>query len=392
MASPTCIVRTVAGFNERGFKDGPAMLARFCFPSHVCVGLNNEIYVADTGNNCVRMLSDDNLVATVAGCGAPGYRNGVGAAVMFNRPMGLAVRHNGDILVCDTNNHCIRVICAKGDSIATLYGCKSSPRFLDGLRCRFNQPTKIVVNAEGDTYITDNGNERIRFVNKKTSVASTIMPSGSDSMAHNHSGRDVCSNLSGLCMDHEKRLWFFNSVRPKQLLTSQISTSSFGLFCMYREATQTQKSVLPGLMRSMYEKSYLADIVFSVRSKTFSAHICVLVSRSDYFQNMFRDDTGFCEFLRERKHLEYPDFCPDAFELFLVYVYTNEVGNVKNVNTLVQLCVIADYFCEEGLRMIALSRLESLISLLNILDLVRQDSVKNISCLRKVCFTFISKN
>lgn len=100
-------VGTVAGapFAAPGFSDGVATAARFRSPRGVAVGPNGTIYVADTGNNAVRLIHPSRAVVTLAGGAAPGARDGPGAAALLWGPVALAVSTDGFVVyVADTGN------------------------------------------------------------------------------------------------------------------------------------------------------------------------------------------------------------------------------------------------------------------------------------------------
>jgi len=133
--NPQGYVYTHAGSTsgDSGFTDGPASSARFKLPEDVAVDNEGYTYVADTGNHAIRMIRPDGTTSTIAGTGADGYADGVGASAKFSFPSGVAVwydwqwwkkpnpidedstiwkNHNGTLalFVADTGNHRIRKI------------------------------------------------------------------------------------------------------------------------------------------------------------------------------------------------------------------------------------------------------------------------------------------
>ncbi len=92
-----------------GFRDGPLEDALFNYPKDIKFDNNGNMFVADYGNNCIRMVSADNIVTTVAGQpGIPGYKDGGPVESLFNQPWGVAVNEQGDIYIADWNNARIR--------------------------------------------------------------------------------------------------------------------------------------------------------------------------------------------------------------------------------------------------------------------------------------------
>src|SRR5215204_6295690 len=127
--SPDGNVTTLAGGSE-GFADGAGTSASFNTPSALALGPDGNLYVADTGNNRIRKITGDGKVSTVAGDGTAGYVDGPVATAQFNGPIGLTVSGDGDIYVADTYNDVIRMITTEGQ-VTTIAG-GGTPGYADG--------------------------------------------------------------------------------------------------------------------------------------------------------------------------------------------------------------------------------------------------------------------
>ncbi|NGM66468.1 IPT/TIG domain-containing protein [Sphingobacterium sp. SGR-19] len=91
------------------FRDGPLEEALFNYPKDIKFDNDGNMFVADYGNHCIRMVSADNIVTTVAGQpGTPGYKDGGPIESLFNQPWGVAVNEQGDIYIADWTNARIR--------------------------------------------------------------------------------------------------------------------------------------------------------------------------------------------------------------------------------------------------------------------------------------------
>ncbi len=107
---------TLAGAGSRGYIDGTggrSGTTRFNGPNGVGVDVSGNVYVADSGNNRIRKIAPDGTTTTLTGNGTTGYVDGTGGptgTTEFFRPFGLGVDANGNIYVADTNNHRIRKI------------------------------------------------------------------------------------------------------------------------------------------------------------------------------------------------------------------------------------------------------------------------------------------
>ncbi len=157
------IVSTFAGAQE-GFADGLAGAAAFNTPSGMAIDGAGNIYVADTGNNAIRKITPQGTVSTLAGDGKAGYRDGAAAQARFNGPIGVAVDSTGKVYVADTYNDRIRVISTDG-SVSTIAG-GDRPGYQDGLAMEalFDTPCSLVVNAQGEILVADSRNNAIRKI------------------------------------------------------------------------------------------------------------------------------------------------------------------------------------------------------------------------------------
>ena len=168
------VVSTYAGSGLAGFVNataGNALTARFLFPSGVAVDSGGNVYVADSGNHCIRKISASGAVSTLAGAGGAGFSDGPAASAQFNAPLAVAAA-GGQVYVADTGNHAIRVIAADG-SVFTLAG-NGSAGFFDGAggSAQFASPTGIAVDGSGIAYVADRNNHRIRRIDSAGQVSS----------------------------------------------------------------------------------------------------------------------------------------------------------------------------------------------------------------------------
>jgi hypothetical protein len=95
--------------NVVGWNDGAALDAEFNTPNQITVDREGNLYVADAGNHCIRMISPEGIVTTPIGIhGQPGYMDGDPEVALLNYPTGVAVDRNGDVYIVDSNNKCVR--------------------------------------------------------------------------------------------------------------------------------------------------------------------------------------------------------------------------------------------------------------------------------------------
>jgi sugar lactone lactonase YvrE len=112
--TPDGDVTTVAGSGNYGNSDGQGTLASFYSPRGITVDADGNIYVADSYNNNIRMITPGGMVTTIAGTFTYGFKNGVGTASLFYTPSAIALDNNGNAYVADEYNHRIRKIALTG--------------------------------------------------------------------------------------------------------------------------------------------------------------------------------------------------------------------------------------------------------------------------------------
>src|SRR5208337_173469 len=180
--SPNGIIPTVAGNGIAGFSGdgGPASQAQLNHPEGVAVDAQGNLYIADTGNNRIRKISPNGIITTVAGNGIAGFGGDHGPAsqAQLNHPEGVAVDASGNLYIADTDNDRIREV--RNGVIVTIAGDAGFSG--DGgpaSQAQLNHPEGVAVDASGNLYIADTGNNRIRKISPKgiiTTVAGNGMP------------------------------------------------------------------------------------------------------------------------------------------------------------------------------------------------------------------------
>ena len=174
-------VTTLAGSSD-GYADGTGPAAKFFGPDGVVLDATGNLYVADYTNNRIRKVSPDGVVTTLAG-GTQGYADGAGTAAQFFGPAGIAIDGSGNLYVADTYNQRIRKITPAG-VVSTLAGSGTTGPgnggYTDGaaLSAQFSGPQGVAVDASGNVYVADNGNNVIREISK--GAVSTVAGSGDD--------------------------------------------------------------------------------------------------------------------------------------------------------------------------------------------------------------------
>jgi DNA-binding beta-propeller fold protein YncE len=165
--SRTGVVSVLAGGGGPGHADGPGTAASFSGPTGLAVGPDGTLYVADTGNHCLRRVAFTHArtVTTLAGrCGDRGRADGPAAAARFLSPQGIAYDPASGLLwVADTGNDRIATVDPATGTVVTLAAGRGAR---DGAlaTATFRDPTGLAALGDGRMVVVDSGNARLRLV------------------------------------------------------------------------------------------------------------------------------------------------------------------------------------------------------------------------------------
>ena len=185
IVASTGAVTTIAGTaGVLGSTDSTtATAASFRYPNGVAADASGNVYVADTGNHTIRLITSAGAVSTIAGtAGSYGSADGTGAAARFNAPVAVALDGAGNLFVADYNNSTIRKIVLSSGAVTTLAGMAGSYGATDGtgMAATFNGPQGIAIDGSGNLYIADTFSYAVRKVSPAgvvtTVVGSSTLP------------------------------------------------------------------------------------------------------------------------------------------------------------------------------------------------------------------------
>jgi len=164
--SPDGKVSVFAGTGDRGLKDGPADSASFYLPEGIALDQKGNLYVADTYNNRIRKITPGGMVSTLAGKTKKGSANGKGAAASFSHPDGVAVDRNGNVYVADVGNNKIRKITPDG-TVSDYAGTGRRGSDNGQLnKASFYRPFGVIIDKGGSLYVADYQNNMVRRIGK----------------------------------------------------------------------------------------------------------------------------------------------------------------------------------------------------------------------------------
>jgi sugar lactone lactonase YvrE len=159
-------VETVAGApGVAGFSDGAGSHAKFNTPRGIAVASDGGVYVSDAGNHVIRHISPTGDVTTVAGQpGIVGNTDGPALQARLNTPAGLAITDEGELIIADSMNHCIRKLTLDGRLISIAGSCGVGG-YADGdaSTARFAGPVGVALSPEG-ILVADTSNNVIRRI------------------------------------------------------------------------------------------------------------------------------------------------------------------------------------------------------------------------------------
>ena len=176
------VMGTLAGNGIQSYSgdNGPATAAQMNQPAGVAVDGSGNIYVADTANSCVRVISPGGVITTFAGNGIAGFSGDTGQAIgaQLNRPSGVAVDAGGNVYIADTLNSRIRKVLPSG-IITTVAG--GGAAVVDGgpaTGAVLSLPQSVAVDPAGNLFVSDTGTARIRKVSAADGTISTVAGNG----------------------------------------------------------------------------------------------------------------------------------------------------------------------------------------------------------------------
>lgn len=176
---PTGMQIDQIGTGTASHQDGPTAIATFHDPTRLALDALGNLYVSDLNNNCIRKVTPDGMVSTLAGDGNYGNMDDPhsdhGATAEFANQRGIAVDANGNVYVADSDNGTIRKVAPDGTTTTQV------PQHLtlsDGTPFSFSLPRGLAIDAHGELYVAD----------QDSHVIIGIAPDGSASIVAGASG------------------------------------------------------------------------------------------------------------------------------------------------------------------------------------------------------------
>jgi hypothetical protein len=222
-----CVVSTIAGQpGVSGSADGAN--ATFNHPAGIAIGASGIIYVADSGNDTVRQIAPGGAVTTLAGSvGNPGSVNANGTNALFNEPQGVAVDGAGNVYVADYGNDTIRVI-APGGGVSTLAGLPGILGSADGpvATATFFEPSAIALDAATNLYVADTANNTIRKITPAGMVTTVAGAAGNFGLVNATGTNAMFYAPSAIAVDASSNIYVADSFNNAVRMISSAGTVS----------------------------------------------------------------------------------------------------------------------------------------------------------------------
>jgi trimeric autotransporter adhesin len=226
----------IAGTSRAGYfgDGGPAASAQLYGPSGVAVDAAGNLFIADTTNNRVRKISSSGIITTVVGNGQQGYSGDGGPATeaQLNSPLGVAMDAAGNLFIADTANNRVRKVSTTA-IITTVAGNGQQGYSGDGgsaLSAQLSGPSGLAVDAAGNLFIADNSNNRVRKVSP-ASIITTVAGGGGGGLGDG--GPAISAQLNdprGVATDAQGNLFIAdnNNQRVRKVSPASIITTVAG--------------------------------------------------------------------------------------------------------------------------------------------------------------------
>lgn len=188
-------------------------------PAGLGVDRNNNIYAAEIHNHVIRRIdAHTGIITTAAGCGLKGYEGDGGPAVQarLNGPEGVCIDADGNLYIADTYNQRIRRVDGKTGNITTIAGNGEKGYNNDDIKATdsmLNNPSGVVVDSKGNVYFNDYGNDRIRKINPSGIITTCA---GTGSCGYSGDGGPAVhaqvNDVYGLGIDNYDNLYIMDSL------------------------------------------------------------------------------------------------------------------------------------------------------------------------------------
>ena len=338
--SPHGQVTTVAGNGALGFADGVGDAARFNEPQGIDVDSKGLIYVADAFNHCIRLVKPaDGTVSTLCGKGGEsGCVNGPAAEARFMRPSGIALDMNEDLIVADAGNNNVRKVALPHGCVTVVAGSmegdfQGADRVNgSGTAARFSDPLSVAVDGSNAIFVVDCGNSLVRRISGEGGVVTTFLQNdvGHESESYIEEPDFIAINRKGqlFLLDLGDVFVVQGGVVPPRLRPTAMETTD-------QKALRMLQTDYICLMEDMSR----ADVAFAADGGIVRAHRLILAARSPYFRALF--ENGIEARVSVDDPIPMPGIHASEFEAVLRFLYSHKLPPMAAFAHGLSLCSLA---------------------------------------------------
>jgi sugar lactone lactonase YvrE len=218
-------ISTVAGNGVRGYggDDGAAIEATLNSPMGVALDAEDNLYIADLGNHCIRRVDAiSGAITTIAGTGVEGFNgdNIAATSAQLDSPFAIEIDKSGNLYIADTGNSRVRRVDAVTGIISTIAGTGTAGFSGDGgpaTAAKMREPIDLAFDSIGNLYLADYRDRRVRKVDGLTGAISTV--AGTGSQGYNGDGIPaVTASLHtpwGIAVDRAGHLFISDAINER---------------------------------------------------------------------------------------------------------------------------------------------------------------------------------
>lgn len=259
------VVTTLAGNGNMALVDGVGSSASFKTPTGLTIDPQGNLYTVEWDSHSVRKITPNGVVTTLAGCGSAGYVDGNGTAAAFYHPHDIISDGQGNLFVADHGNNRIRKIDSNG--VVTTWAGSGSNGSANGIgtNASFGSPVGITIDAAKNLYVADPDNNLIRKIAPDRTVT-TFVGSGRVGFSNGVGTAVSFHTPSNLAFDSQGNLYVGergnNSIR-KITPAGVVSTFAGSGVAGYVEgvASTARFNNPSGMVFDKYGNMYVADRV-----------------------------------------------------------------------------------------------------------------------------------
>ncbi|GIM00459.1 hypothetical protein Vretimale_5262, partial [Volvox reticuliferus] len=326
-------VTTVAGTTTPGHADGPAGHARFYNLRGVSVDGDGNIFVADSSNHCVRQLTAaDSMVSTLVGSpGNAGFKDGAGADARFRNPCGVAVNlQDGMLVVADAGNNRLRKV-DRDRLVTTIAGNGVAgppaawPQEEAALQGHLNHPQGVAIDGDGNILLSDLDNRCVRLVSPAgiiTALAGNPAagPERDEELGPPSFATGSAPQYTSFCDPQGIAVTHRGEVLVVECSANRVRVIAARLHSPHTYLAATKSTFVTDML-GLLSRADGTDVTFVVGGEELRAHRWLLAARCECFGRMLASDC-----LEGRTAVvEVRDCSTAAFREFLRYLYTDQL-------------------------------------------------------------------